>query len=116
MTVFYNIVRAFILVTVLLMICPVLTSAKVTGECYNRHTMHNSQDGTSVHMPDTTGADVGWNASNQLAGGSTSATPSDNLLVTNCVGCHSSSTASTTITVGGSTIPIGRRGRSSFRP
>jgi len=86
---------------------PFQAYASVSGPCYICHTMHNSQDGTSKTMPDTAAANIGWNDSDQLAGGSRSATPAKNLLVTNCVGCHSSSTGNTIITIGASTrIPI----------
>ena len=77
--------------------------AKVGGVCYNCHTMHNSQDGTSVLM---TGTGTGWNEFSKLSGGSLQSAPAGNLLVTNCVGCHSSTTSDPTVTVGGSTIPI----------
>ncbi len=77
--------------------------AKVTGACYNCHTMHNSQDGSAVLR---TGSGTGWNGSGQLAGGGIQSTPAENLLITNCVGCHSSSTGDTIITVGSNQVPI----------
>lgn len=81
--------------------------AAVSGPCYLCHTMHNSQNGAGRTMPDTEGESVGWNSSGELAGGSSSSTPAENLLVTNCVGCHSSSTGNTIVTIGDSTrIPI----------
>ncbi len=46
---------------------PFVSSAKVTGQCVNCHTMHNSQDNLFV-------ADSG--------------TPNPALLVTGCIGCH----------------------------
>ncbi len=77
--------------------------AKVTGVCYNCHTMHNSQDGAAVLR---TGSGTGWNSSGQLSGGSIQSAPAENLLITNCVGCHSSTTGDTIITVGSSKVPI----------
>jgi predicted CXXCH cytochrome family protein len=77
--------------------------AKVTGLCSNCHTMHNSQDGSSVFRD---GDGTGWNGSGQLVGGAKSTTPADRLLVTSCIGCHSSSSGSTIINVGSSKIPI----------
>jgi predicted CXXCH cytochrome family protein len=59
--------------------------AKVTGLCSNCHTMHNSQDGTSVS---TDG-------------------PYETLLTDDCVGCHSNTTGSDTIKVLDSTrVPV----------
>lgn len=58
--------------------------AKVTGPCVNCHTMHNSQDGTSVS---TDG-------------------PYETLLTDDCVGCHSSTSSSTTYPLGNSTVPV----------
>ncbi len=81
---------------------PSLISAKVTGPCANCHTMHNSQNGAAVVRD---GAGIGWNGSGQLAGGSLQG-PQNTLLVTSCVGCHSSTTNSTIISIGGSRIPI----------
>lgn len=60
-------------------------SAKVTGECYNCHTMHNSQGNNTMV---------------------TSEAPISSLLKNNCVGCHSSTTSSTTYTLGDSTVPV----------
>ena len=96
-----------ILIGLLSAFLPAQAFAAVSGPCYLCHTMHNSQNGSSTRMPDTAGSDVGWNSSDQLAGGSVSATPAPKLLVTDCVGCHSSSTGETIITIGASTrIPI----------
>ena len=81
--------------------------AKVTGPCYICHTMHNSEDGDSKYRPDTADANIGWNSSDELAGGVSSSTPAAKLLVTNCVGCHSSSTGNTIVTIGDNTrVPI----------
>jgi len=79
-----NVILLCILFTIVFLLSlPLPLSAKVTGICSNCHTMHNSQDGNSINN-----------------------TPSDNLLVDNCVGCHSSSTASTKITKGNTIVPI----------
>lgn len=77
-------------------------SAKVTGVCSNCHTMHNSQNGNPVAID---GAGVGWDGSGNLTGGSTSG-PMNQLLVTSCVGCHTSTTTSTIVNFGSSKIPI----------
>ncbi len=67
---------------------PGVSFGKVHGVCSNCHTMHNSEDGGNVH-----------------AGG-----PMENLLRTDCVGCHSSTTAETIKTIGSaggvSRVPI----------
>jgi hypothetical protein len=82
---------------------PLELSAKVSGVCSNCHTMHNSQDGSQVAM---TGEDIGWTGDGgELTGGSSSG-PQGGLLITNCVGCHSSTSADTVITVASSDIPI----------
>ena len=60
------------------------SQARVTGECANCHTMHNSQDGQLINT-----------------GG-----PYDTLLVDNCVGCHSSNTSSTIYKIGSATVPV----------
>jgi predicted CXXCH cytochrome family protein len=57
--------------------------AKVTGSCANCHTMHNSQNGSDLLSE-----------------------PQPVLLVNNCVGCHSSNTSETIITIGSTRIPI----------
>jgi predicted CXXCH cytochrome family protein len=77
--------------------------ARVTGQCANCHTMHNSQNGAALAR---TGDGIHWGSGNQLTGGVISATAWDNLLVSSCVGCHSSSTADSIVTVNGSVIPI----------
>ncbi|RPI36402.1 MAG: hypothetical protein EHM54_05815 [Nitrospiraceae bacterium] len=65
--------------------------------------MHNSQNGTSVAIG---GSGVGWGGSGDLTGGSPQATPNNTLLVTTCVGCHTSTTSSTIINLGSNRIPI----------
>ena len=74
----------------------------VTGQCYLCHTMHNSQNGSNMAVASTGAA---WNASNQISGGAAT-NPQSKLLITNCVGCHSSSTANTIVTIGSVRIPI----------
>lgn len=102
-----KIIRTLVLLAIFCMLYPIQTHAAVTGQCYICHTMHNSQNGVSTNIPDTTGANIGWNGSGELAGGSVSSTPANNLLVTNCVGCHSSSTGETIVTIGANIkIPI----------
>lgn len=69
------------LIYVFVIIClsyPIQLFAKVTGPCVNCHTMHNSQDGANV------GAGPNNNLMTALNGASDP-----------CVGCHSSSSAST---------------------
>ena len=58
--------------------------ARVHGICSNCHTMHNSQSGSVV----------------------TTAGPYGYLTVADCVGCHSSNTSNTIVTVGETRIPI----------
>jgi hypothetical protein len=77
---------------------PLPGSAAVTGVCSNCHTMHNSQNGTSVANSG------GWGSGG--LGGSPQSTPNERLLVTSCVGCHSSTTSSTIINLGSTRIPI----------
>ena len=85
-----------------LLVFPFAASAKVTGLCSNCHTMHNSQNGSAVAR---TGSGMGWNGSGKLTGGSIQG-PQADLLVTDCVGCHSSTTNQTIINVGSSRVPI----------
>ncbi|MEW6328188.1 MAG: cytochrome c3 family protein [Thermodesulfobacteriota bacterium] len=67
---------------------PGFSQAKVTGACYNCHTMHNSQGGTAMAQQYSSGT-------GGLAGDST---PNPCLLSYDCVGCHFSSTANTIVT------------------
>ncbi len=60
------------------------SEARVSGACSNCHTMHNSQNAQPV---DGTG-------------------PHPSLTKYGCVGCHSSSTSSTTYQLGNSTVPV----------
>jgi len=64
--------------------------AKVTGECVNCHTMHNSQGGTA--MPGV--------------GNITETGPFDALTRGTCVGCHSNTVSATIKTLGSSNIPV----------
>ena len=80
---------SFVLIIVVLasIVCGYFSTdaqARVSGECANCHTMHNSQDGGDVDP----------------------AGPHDALLTTDCVGCHSSATSSTTYNLGGCTVPV----------
>lgn len=88
---------------IFLLAFPFKISAKVTGVCTNCHTMHNSQNGSAERR---SGDGVGWDATPELAGGSPDTTPASNLLVTGCVGCHSSTTGNTIVNKGGSQVPI----------
>ncbi|MEW6586098.1 MAG: hypothetical protein AB1442_10875 [Nitrospirota bacterium] len=76
---------------------------KITGSCANCHTMHNSQNGSPVAVD---GQGAGWDSSAKLAGGSIQTEPSKTLLISGCVGCHSSTTDQTIVTIGGSRVPI----------
>ena len=93
-----------VILLILIFICtPISVSAKVTGQCANCHTMHNSQDASALFRD---GSGIGWSGG-QIQGGSLSTTPAQNLLVTSCVGCHTNAGSDDTIlNVGGSTIPI----------
>ncbi len=67
------------------------TGYAVTGRCDNCHTMHNSDGGSHMIL---------------LGAGETDVTPKDTLLRGTCLGCHSSTTSNTTITLGTSTAPV----------
>ena len=73
----------YILLTLLTTVSRQTLEARVTGECSNCHTMHNSQGGSPMAY--------------ELSGGSFSSTANSNamLLVTDCVGCHSAIDGST---------------------
>ncbi|MFA4919978.1 MAG: cytochrome c3 family protein [Thermodesulfovibrionales bacterium] len=72
------------------------SEARVTGPCYNCHTMHNSQNGQPVNRGDSA-----WGEAN------VSDNPIPNLLVASCLGCHSSSDGQTIKTLpGGLKVPI----------
>jgi predicted CXXCH cytochrome family protein len=74
---------------------PLSLEAKVGGVCSNCHTMHNSQNGQAVAR-----GDAPWGGS----GGSTAARP--RLLVSSCVGCHSSTGSSAIENFSGGKVPI----------
>jgi len=76
--------------------------AQMGGVCSNCHTMHNSQnDNTQVFV----GVGAGWNAG--TLGGGTSNAEQEQLLKTDCVGCHTNTSSQDTIvTIGGSKVPI----------
>jgi predicted CXXCH cytochrome family protein len=92
-----------IMLIVFLIGVPLELSAKVSGVCSNCHTMHNSQDGTQVAVA---GEGMGWTGDGGVLTGGSSSGPQGGLLITNCVGCHSSTSADTVITVASSDIPI----------
>lgn len=83
-----------ILVAVLAL--PGLCDAAVKGECYNCHTMHNSEQGAMVafSFDSTSGKQV------------LREQPFANLLKTNCLGCHSHTSGETIVQTGGTAIPI----------
>ena len=74
--------------------------AVITGICANCHTMHNSQDGNTV----ASSGGAAWSGG-KIQGGSLS-TANENLLVSDCVGCHSNTGTETILNVNGSSIPI----------
>jgi len=74
--------------------CALVGQASVNGPCANCHTMHNSQNGGTVATILQSGVRV-------------AAPVQKTLLVSDCVGCHSSSTGDTIVTLtGGTRIPI----------
>lgn len=94
--------NALIFVLVLLvMIVSVPVFASVTGECVNCHTMHNSQGGSTVA---SSGLGAAWD-SGTMTGGSSDAAQ-QHLLVSDCVGCHSSTGNETILPLGSSNVPI----------
>lgn len=78
-----------------------LSSAAVTGDCVNCHTMHNSQDGSALAH---SGTGAGWNGTNLTGGDSTAS--QGNLLLSGCVGCHSNAGGDTIVTIGTTKVPI----------
>ena len=66
------------LVSLPLLLFPLVCDAKVTGQCGNCHTMHNSQGGAAVAR--VLNKD-GWSME-------VTSTPNEALLNTNCIGCH----------------------------
>jgi predicted CXXCH cytochrome family protein len=106
---------AILLATVLL---PAGAGAAVKGPCYYCHTMHNSQNANSlVHVDEDMSATFpGWNAADatsvppsNFGGGDPieNALPRDQLLVSDCVGCHTNTGAATIVNdIYGNKIPI----------
>ncbi|MDY6933982.1 MAG: cytochrome c3 family protein [Spirochaetota bacterium] len=74
----------FALSIAIICIMPGYVQARVSGECVNCHTMHNSQGGDDV---DGDG-------------------PYSSLLTTDCVGCHSSAVFTTYYDLGGCNVPV----------
>jgi len=92
-------------IVILSLLLPCSVYAKVTGSCANCHTMHNSQSGSAVALE---GA-VGWSGDGGALTGGASADAGEvgaSLVISDCVGCHSSTNSDTIIEVGGSRIPI----------
>jgi predicted CXXCH cytochrome family protein len=88
----------FSIITGLILFSVYSTEAGVTGQCSNCHTMHNSQAGAALafYYNEPTKALV-----------TESPTPNPGLLVSDCVGCHTSSSSTETIKIlGSSRIPI----------
>ena len=80
-------------------------NARVTGPCSNCHTIHNSQNASAiVHAGETPGAHARWSGGDITGGDDTS--PQSYLLISNCVGCHSSASDETIVNLGSSRIPI----------
>lgn len=77
-----------------------VADAKVTGECVNCHTMHNSQDGAPMAYANGLWDGGAWS-------GDADAEPNGGLLRADCIGCHSA-TSGLTVSVGSSVIPIVR--------
>jgi predicted CXXCH cytochrome family protein len=95
-----GIALAVVVVLALIALSPLSASAKVTGECVNCHTMHNSQDGAPMAL-----SGAAWEAGGVL-NGTADSSPNGNLLIADCIGCHSSATSQTIISAGSSDIPI----------
>ncbi len=83
-------------------ISPTDATLPVSGVCSQCHTMHNSQNNALIVQA---GAGSLWNGSGQLTGGSDTSSQKS-LLVTDCIGCHSTNTTDSIVTVGSLSIPI----------
>jgi hypothetical protein len=85
----------FLLIMVLLSLFLVYNyaDAKITGNCVNCHTIHNSQNGQAMAT---------YGAAGQPWKG---AGPFKLLVRGNCLGCHGMGTANKIVTIGGSDIP-----------
>lgn len=85
---------------ILCFLCSGIAAAMVKGDCVNCHTMHNSQDGSAFSTRVTVGEAAAFNPSDSLN------YSVENLLINNCIGCHSSTGSETIVTLGESRIPI----------
>ena len=81
---------AVVIVGVMLLFSGVAV-AKVSGVCSNCHTMHNSQGGSPMAYDES---------------GNPLSEPQGALLITTCLGCHSTTGTDVTKTVAGSTVPL----------
>ncbi|MEW6218022.1 MAG: cytochrome c3 family protein [Thermodesulfobacteriota bacterium] len=93
--------RLGVAAALLLLAGAVPAQARVVGVCSNCHTMHNSQNGSALVA---SGTGAGW--SGGAVTGGTGSGVQESLLVTDCVGCHTSGASDTIVTVAGSRIPI----------
>lgn len=75
---------SILFLTTLILGNPFLANCQVSGSCSNCHTMHNSQNGSTV----------------------TSNGTNNTLLTNDCVGCHSSSASSTYYELDGCKVPV----------
>ena len=82
-------------ILVAILALPGLCEAAVRGVCSTCHTMHNSEQGLVVAFT--------RNSSGQQV---LQEQPFANLLKTDCIGCHSHTSADTIITMGGASIPV----------
>lgn len=82
--------RLFFVITLILLIMALshTSQAKVTGGCYNCHTMHNSQAGGP--MAQTLTSSPSWGFTDDT-------TPNPSLLTYSCVGCHTNVDSGATI-------------------
>ena len=77
------------------LVLPSLCLADIVGMCSICHTMHNTQQGVPVAY-----------TVNSTGGVDLSEVPLDNLLKTDCIGCHSSAGAETIVDMVDVTVPI----------
>lgn len=87
----YHILLVFTLLSIVLAFSP--ADAKITGQCANCHTMHNSQNGSAMATYGATGQP--WKGTG----------PYRTLTRGDCLGCHGIGTANKIVTIGGSDIP-----------
>ena len=83
---------------------PTLEARVKGGNCADCHTMHNSQNNSPMVFIGTVGNPAGWDGST-MAGGYTHVAQAG-LLISDCVGCHSSSTADSLVQLGTLKVPI----------